>query len=498
MAGEETTTQSDSQSAPERIDRLFMENNLLRVVGVLFCHDKRTASTHTSTLTTIEELVKRPITIEPHPDYGQPGPGHFKVFMAILKKLSDYGRPVPNKVYFSRAELARLVDRSWSGNANKQLVRFLYGLAHTRVSTSFYDRTQDTWQLANFSIPSEFILSGKGSKLQSCAVTIPEVIQRSLEDRFFSCLNFARIRGASTIEAALYIRLWHHFSNLHEHGTRNAVQVRKRYDAICQEWLGGLTVLHHRSKIIREQLGPHLDRLVASKFLRSYGIEKTAKGDGFNITFLPGRAFFEEYDAVYKRRTQPEIQFQFHEEEAEIGHPIELVRRFHELRTGQKITAAHITPAEQAYATTLIGELGYDAAMAFVDYGVARADASGYAVNALSGLKIYVADFLGTRAARERARQRAANRDKERREETDRAAYAAFCERQAEEFLAAAPAVVATEIESDAIAKVRSRGGMFARMAGPLAIRIERMALVQERLQLPSFEDWRKDLQQAS
>jgi hypothetical protein len=124
----------------------------------------------------------------------------------------------------------------------------------TRASP-FYDRAHDTWQLANFSIPSEFIISGKGNQMQACSVTIPQFIQQSLEDQFFSCLNFARIRSAATIEAALYIRLFHHFSNLHERGTRNAVHVRKRYDAVCHEWLGGLTVLKHKSMIVRDQLG---------------------------------------------------------------------------------------------------------------------------------------------------------------------------------------------------------------------------------------------------
>src|SRR5438105_1670256 len=119
MAGGTTTAEKISQDAPQRVERLFMENNLLRVMGFLFCHDKRAASAHTTALTSVEELVKRPITIEPHPTYGQPGPGHFKVFVAILKKLSDYGRPVPNTIYFSRAELARLTDRSWSGNTGK-------------------------------------------------------------------------------------------------------------------------------------------------------------------------------------------------------------------------------------------------------------------------------------------------------------------------------------------------------------------------------------------
>jgi hypothetical protein len=489
MAGETTTTEKRPLDTPQVVERLFMENNLLRVMGFLFCHDKRAAPTHTTELTTIDELVKRPITIEPHPSYGQPGPGHFKVFVAILKKLSDYGRPVPNKVYFSRAELARLTDRSWSGNTGKQLINFLYGLAHTRVTTSFYDRARDTWQIANFSIPSEFVISGKGSELQSCAITIPEIVQRSLEDQFFSCLNFAHIRGAATIEAALYIRLFHHFSNLHEHGSRNTVHVRKRYDAICHEWLGGLTVLQHKSKILREQLGPHLANLVASKFLRSFTIEKTAKHDGFNITFLPGRAFFEEYDAVYKRRAQPEIQFKFHEEQTEIGHPIELARRFHELRTGQKTTAAHITAAEQTYAAILIREFGYEGAVAFVDYGVARAQGSNYP-STLSGLKVYNADFKGHQAALARSSQQEVRRAQEQADERHRAAYAAYWERRAEEYLIAAPAALRTEIETEAAASARAKGGMFGTMTSPLALRLERMALIQERLHIPSFEDW--------
>ena len=38
--------------------------------------------------------------------------------------------------------------------------------------------------------------------------------------------------------------------------------LQKRYEAICTEWLGGLKVLQHKSKIIGEQLGTHLDQLL--------------------------------------------------------------------------------------------------------------------------------------------------------------------------------------------------------------------------------------------
>ena len=481
--------QRNTGAPPERVDRLFLENNLLRVMGFLFCHDKRAALHHINPLTTIEELVKRPITIHPHSSYGQPGPGHFKFFLAIMKKLSDYGRPVPNKVYFSRAEIARLTDRSWGGNTGKQFMQFLFGLASTRITTSFYDRTSDKWEMANFSIPADFIVSGKGSDVQSCSITIPEIVQRSLQDNFFSCLNYSRIRGANSIEVAFYIRLFHHFSNLHENGSRNSVQMRKRYDAICSEWLGGLGLRPSRSLIV-QQLGPHLDNLVSQSFLRSYSIAKTATGDSFNITFLPGKGFFEDYNHFYKPRMQSEVQFQFHDEHTSIGQPLELARRFHDLRTGQKITASQITLSEQKYAVTLVNELDNDGALAFVEYGVKRARAAGYPVSTLAGLKVYFADFLQGREALKRSSEEAAQRHEQDRKQHAQDAYTAFRQRRAEERLAAAPQDLREEIEAMAVTRTAAKGHSFHGTADRLTIRFARIALIEERFAPPTFEEW--------
>jgi hypothetical protein len=212
---------------------------------------------------------------------------------------------------------------------------------------------------------------------------------------------------------------------------------------------------------------------------------------------VPGRAFFEEYDAVYKRRHQPEIQFKFHEEEATIGQPIELVRRFHELRTGQKITASHIhiTAAEQTYATALLAELGFDGARTFLEYGIGRAHASNYLVNTLSGLKIYMADFLHTQAEGERRHRQQESRVQDAQRESKKTAYAAYCDRQADEYFANLSAKVREEIESEAMARIRARGGIFGQMTSPLAIRLERSLLIKERLNILSFDDWQENIQ---
>ena len=481
---------SNTVQAPEKIERLFMENNLLRIMGYLFCHDPRAAVKHTEPITGIDKVFKKQISIEPNPNYGQPGPADFKVFLAILKKLSDYGRPVPNKVYFSQMELARLTDRSWGGRTGKDFIHSLYTLAHTRITMPFYRPGKEEPFIANFSIPSEFGIQPKGSGIESCEITIPEYVQRSLDDRFFSCLNYNRIRGVPTIQATLYIRLFHHFSNLAENGTQNSVQVRKRYDDICKSWLGGLTVHTHKSKILNAQLGMHLNALVADKFLRSFSIDRNAADDGFNITFIPGSGFRDDYNRFYKGRFQNELQFKFYEEQENIGHPMELVRRFHEQRTGEKITASHVTTGEQQYALTLIKELTFEGAQAFVEYGVKRARAANYAVNSLAGLKTYYGDFLKNRDAITKAKEAAAARLQKEQDERDAAAYDQYRRDKADRLFADAPAAIQESIQAAAVVRAKANGGILGRTGSSLVVRMERDKLIDEHFGIPNMDRW--------
>src|SRR5271157_3343744 len=63
------------------------------------------------------------------------------------------------------------------------------------------------------------------------------------------------------------------------------------------EWLGGLSVVRHKSKIT-DRLGPHLDQLVAAGFLASYQINSAKADDcsGFVLGFRPAQGFFDDYE----------------------------------------------------------------------------------------------------------------------------------------------------------------------------------------------------------
>ena len=102
-----------------------------------------------------------------------------------------------------------------------------------------------------------------------------------------------------TIAQALYMRLFFHFANRFDGRSRKQLTFAKRYDDICNEWLGGLAIAKYRSNIL-DRLGPHLDQLVGEGFLASYGVESARTREGFVLAFRPGAVFFQDYDRFYR------------------------------------------------------------------------------------------------------------------------------------------------------------------------------------------------------
>src|SRR5712692_1590196 len=303
------------------LEKLYMENTLLRVAGALFCHDPKRAQMRSRTIELNRGTIDKHIVIRPDPQLGQPGQLAHKIFVALIKKHSDYGRPIQKQVSFAKREIMRMVGRSeWGGRDSEQLSRALHQIHHTFVKTYFKGRT-GRYTEHSFNIFPEILIERRefaSDPIEACTVTLADPIISSLEDEHFTCLNHVLMQGLGTIGQAIYMRLFFHFANLYDGGNGARLAFPKRCDDICAEWLGGLTVLRHKSKIIGEQLGQHLDQLVRVSFLASYGIEQAKTREGFVITFRPGRAFFEDYDRFYRDRRRGKVQSTFHSDRREI------------------------------------------------------------------------------------------------------------------------------------------------------------------------------------
>src|ERR1700677_773359 len=137
------TSHEQEQTAPDRAEKLYMENTLLRVSGALFCHDPKRAGKRTGKIELSRGEKDRHISIRLDPEYGQPGPLAHKIFVALIKKHSDYGRPVPDEVSFTKREIGRLIERQkWGGRDSEQLVRALYEIRRTAI-TAFVKNSKD-------------------------------------------------------------------------------------------------------------------------------------------------------------------------------------------------------------------------------------------------------------------------------------------------------------------------------------------------------------------
>ena len=119
------------------------------------------------------------------------------------------------------------------------------------------------------------------------------------------------------------------------------------------------------------------------------------------------------------------------------------------------------------------------------------ARAGNYAVNTLSGLKPYYGDFLKERETLAKAQAAAANRIRLEQAKAEAEQYEAFRRSEADRLFAAAPAEVRQFIETVSVAQAKARGGFLGSSVGSLVVRLERDKIIDNRLGIPTLEEWR-------
>jgi hypothetical protein len=489
---EEKTATPESSTTPELVEKIYMENTLLRVSGAMFCHDAKRASSRTSKIEISRGENDRRITIRPDPEYGQPGPLAHKVFVALIKKHSDYGRPTPEEVSFTRREIGRLIERqNWGGRDSDQLIRALYEIRRTAI-TAFIKGSKDRFLEHDFNVFSEILIERKNSHrdpIEACTITLAKPIIDSLRDDHFTCLNHFLMMRLGTIGQALYMRLFFHFANLYEEQSKKRLAFPKRYDDICTEWLGGLKILAYKSDIIKDQLGSHLQQLIEVGFLSSYSIEKAKTRPGFVLTFRPGPAFFQDYDRFYRHRKQGELQWDFQADRRDVAEPLRVAHLFTAKRT--KVDAKQITFASSSdveAARQLLTHISFEEAPTFIDYALGQASSTKFDVQTLGGLKQYIPGYLASREARMRAKAKADATARQQAQEALQAAYDRFRRDRAQELYANFSDDERAVIDAEARRTSTGFDGVLAERM--LTIRKITVTAQRHSDKIAAFEDW--------
>jgi len=483
------------ESEPQPAGKLYLENTLLRISGALFCHDQKRAAMRTQEIALNREGTAKTIVIRPDPTIGQPGPLAHKIFIALLKKHSDYGRPAPHEISFTRREIGRLIGRKdWGGRDSEQLSRALHEIHYTFVKTQFKSRG-GRYAEHSFNVFPEILIERRevaSDPIETCTVTLAEPIIKSLQDEHFTCLNHALMMQLGTIGQAIYMRLFFHFANLYDGRSGKRLAFPKRYDDICAEWLGGLTVHAHPSKIVTEQLGVHLDQLVQVKFLSFWSIERAKGRQGFVLTFRPGSVFFEDYNRFYQRRHQGQLRQRFEVDRRGIGEPLKVAHLFAEKRTGVATRSiAFVSSKDVETAKQILGTINFADIPAFLDYALAEANRTNFNVQTIGGVKQYLPAYLSRKEKLAADRIQYAARQARERDEARREAYDRYRRSQAVHILTTLPQAEREIIEGQA----RTYADSFAQPLGSRMLEFGKARFTLERYgdQIATFEQWSTD-----
>src|SRR5262249_19770360 len=145
--------------------------------------DAKRAPHHTSEIFLDRASTENTIIIRPDPRLGQPGPLAHKIFLSLIKKHSDYGRPVQAEISFSRREIGRLIGRkAWGGKDSEQLSRALHEIHYTFIKAHFKNDIGRTVEHSFNIFPQIWIERREfaSDPIEACTVTLADPVVESL------------------------------------------------------------------------------------------------------------------------------------------------------------------------------------------------------------------------------------------------------------------------------------------------------------------------------
>ena len=517
-------TQEDNHFPDELTETLIEEANWLKLEGRVFCLDPKKAAK-----TVGEHAYKddkgNDILIEFF--VGQPSVTEYKLVDAVMRKMTSEGPSFPQTVILRATELAGLMKLkmstnkygkktlgTWQGNDIRQAGR---KMRRTHITADFYDKETTEWMNLDFSFFSNVVLVGEkhgdSRKIRAAAYTVDPLIVKSLAQSHYACLNWERLSLLGPIARVFMKRLHWHFSNLYGghlaelekrksmsdlaiRAARKKVRFRKRYDVICQNWLGGMVEYRYKADIKR-QLEPHIKQLKLAAYIRKWDIEPTKRGGGWNLIFWPGRGFFNDYDAFYLSHLQPSLQFNQSADRMEFQQPIDLVSHFYRALHGSSAVDVEVLGQNEIdLAAQLIDKYGLDAAKDLVDHTIENAKTTNFSLNNFSGVKLQVQGWLAKREKEEaRSQTRESARAEELQDNRERE-YQRFVQEHVRRILEGGLDSETRSLCQEAERrfyddpKIQELSPAVVKQTAQMGIRIQLNKLILEKYPVSSFEEW--------
>ncbi len=480
-----------------RPNPLLEELNFLKIEGRYFCFDRRGLHDRKGILEYRDG--NRGLILELNDRFGHPGPLAYRIAQSVFRKITAEGVALPGTVSFGQRELGRWIGRDiFGGHDAKCIYRAIRQLEDTRISLVLYGKHDEI--ISNplnfrFLIETAFIGEGEGidsMRISATRLTVHPIIIDSMRRHRMVVFNWDRVGSLEPLTAALYKRLYLHFSNLYENQyDRATLRFEKDYAQMCGEWLGGLTVYKHKSRIT-QQLAPHLKTLVEHGLLRSACIERRADGKGFKLTFRPGNEFFVDYETFYRHTTATLLPFQSRVESLAIEKPLELAAYFYQrLKGGEPLDSRIFSVSDTNFLRDLETKFGDEAVRDLIDYAIGEAPKTNFVMQTVHALTTYVPAWQADKSKRATALRRRQTEEEQQAEQRERDTYAEITKAEAHRYLESLSAEARADLNARAIALAEVDHPKGTPAHG-LSVTIARRQLIQAAIPLPTFEEWRQ------
>ena len=492
---------------PIENERFFHETQLLYLEGLYFSFNPKQASKNTGKLELFSDRLKdsksveaQPVIIQPHPEYGQPSVLAYKVFTAILKIISDHGETVPDRVGFSFRELARLVGRSkFGGKDVKEIMIALRQLNRTFIVCTLYDRTTETFNHVEFPLITDIAFAAKNQKVETVMASLHPTVLSNLQNKNFFCINYNRLETLEPIGMALYKNIFFYFSSIYSRKLKNKVSspknftYHKKYTDICNQWLGGIRIKSHKSKIV-EQLENHLNGLVTTKLISKWTITPNKTKTDFILEVFPTIGFFEDYNAYY--RSNKTLKNPPTDAIPPSADAISLVHYFFTKLHGDydSFETVHETNGDVEYAKGLLEKHSLELLKKLVDYAIKEAEKTKFSMATFRGIKQYVPTYFAKQKEIETREAKKAKQSQQQDAEALRDDYevwktqevTALLSSLSEEEVATRRAAILEQFLSKPEYKNKSKNDTFLQSGIGIFLRSK----LAEENNLPTFKEW--------
>ena len=266
----------------------------------------------------------------------------------------------------------------------------------------------------------------------------------------------------------------------------------KRYEDICAEWLGGLTVLKYPSTIEREQLGPHLRQLREVNFLASYKITEAGRATGSSLHSDRAPRFWTTTIAFIAVGTRARCNSNFTTTGRTSSSRSRSPTCSSRSVTAKRTPDPYVSCKEVETAKQLLRHVSFEEMPDFHRLRARRAQKTKFDVQTLGGLKQYLSRYQGATHSADHGRGNPGPSARPRRRPpNDEWITTAFRRAEADRLFASLPVKERIAIEAAA----RAKAPRYGRGPGSLAqtiFEIERARITVERhpKNIPSLDEW--------